>query len=95
MGITFRFGIGDGAGAGYYLKIPKRLVAAIMAFGSGVLISALSFDLMDEAYKTGGFDSTSIVFITGALIYTIANIIISKKRCQAPQTFRRTTTFRK
>jgi ZIP family zinc transporter len=68
-----------GAGAGYYLNIPQRLVAAIMAFGSGVLISALSFDLMDEAYKTGGFDSTSIGFITGALIYTIANIIISKK----------------
>jgi zinc transporter, ZIP family len=26
----------------------------VMAFGSGVLISALSFDLMDEAYKRGG-----------------------------------------
>jgi ZIP family zinc transporter len=66
-----------GAGMGYYLKIPQRLVAAVMAFGSGVLISALSFDLMDEAYKSGGFDSTSIGFIAGALIYTIANIIVS------------------
>ncbi len=68
-----------GAGVGYYLNIPQRLVAGIMAFGSGVLISALSFDLMDEAYKGGGFDSTSIGFVGGALIYTIANIIVSKR----------------
>jgi zinc transporter, ZIP family len=68
-----------GAAMGYFLKIPKQLVASVMAFGSGVLISALSFDLMDEAYKGGGFDSTSIGFVGGALIYTIANIIVSKK----------------
>ncbi len=68
-----------GAGAGYYLNIPGRVVAGIMAFGSGVLISALSFDLMEEAYAGGGFDSTSIGFVSGALIYTIANIIVSKK----------------
>lgn len=67
-----------GAVIGYYLKIPKRLIAGIMAFGSGVLISALSFDLMDEAYKSGGFDSTSIGFLGGSLIYTIANILVSK-----------------
>ncbi len=68
-----------GAGIGYFFKIPGRIIAGIMAFGSGVLISALSFDLMDEAYKGGGFDSTSIGFVGGALIYTIANIIVSKR----------------
>jgi ZIP family zinc transporter len=68
-----------GAGLGYFLNIPVRLIAGIMAFGSGVLISALSFDLMEEAYKTGGFDSTSIGFVGGALIYTIANTIVSKR----------------
>jgi len=68
-----------GAIVGYFSRIPQRLIAGIMAFGSGVLISALSFDLMDEAYKAGGFDSTSIGFIGGALIYTIANILVSKQ----------------
>jgi len=48
-----------GAAIGYFARVPTRLIAAIMAFGSGVLISALSFDLMDEAYKRGGFDSKS------------------------------------
>ena len=67
-----------GALPGYYLNIPQRLVAGIMAFGSGVLISALSFDLMEEAYEGGGFDSTAIGFVGGALLYTIANILVSK-----------------
>lgn len=68
-----------GAAAGYYLRLKQRLVAGIMAFGSGVLISALSFDLMDEAYKSGGFDATSVGFIGGALLYTIANVLLSKR----------------
>jgi zinc transporter, ZIP family len=62
-----------GAAIGYYVKIPQRLIAAVMAFGSGVLISTLAFELMDEAYKRGGFDSTALGFISGAAIYTLAN----------------------
>jgi zinc transporter, ZIP family len=50
-----------------------------MSFGSGVLISALSFDLMEEAYKKGGFDSTAIGFLSGAAVYTFANILLTKK----------------
>jgi len=63
----------------YYTKVPKKVIAFIMAFGSGVLISALAFDLMNEAYKRGGFDSTAIGFIGGAIIYSIANYYLSKK----------------
>lgn len=62
-----------GAVVGYYLHIPGRAIAAIMAFGAGVLISALAFELMDEAYQRGGFDSTAIGFLGGALVYTMAN----------------------
>jgi zinc transporter, ZIP family len=68
-----------GALIGYFSKINQRWIAGIMSFGSGVLISALSFDLMDEAYKTGGFDSTAIGFLSGAIVYTVANILVSKK----------------
>jgi ZIP family zinc transporter len=68
-----------GALVGYFSKISQRWTAAIMSFGSGVLISALSFDLMDEAYKQGGFDSTAIGFLSGAIVYTAANILLAKK----------------
>jgi ZIP family zinc transporter len=68
-----------GAGIGYFAHISQRWIAGIMSFGSGVLISALSFELMDEAYKRGGFDSTAIGFISGAVVYTVANILLAKK----------------
>lgn len=62
-----------GAGLGYFVRIPQRAIASVMAFGAGVLISALSFELMDEAYQRGGFDSTAIGFLSGAVAYTGAN----------------------
>lgn len=68
-----------GTGVGYFSKLSQRLIAGIMAFGAGVLISALAFDLMDEAFKRGGFDSTSIGFIAGAVVYTAANIYLSRR----------------
>lgn len=61
---------------GYYLPMRQRSVAAVMAFGSGVLISALSFELMEEAYAKGGFGATALGFLGGALIYTLANLCV-------------------
>jgi len=66
-----------GALAGYFLDLPKRLTAAVMAFGSGVLISVLAFDLMDNAYHRGGFAATAIGFLSGAAVYTAANWLLS------------------
>jgi ZIP family zinc transporter len=67
-----------GAAIGYFARLPQRLIAAIMAFGSGTLISALSFELMNEAYKKGGFNATAIGFLGGAAVYTAANWILSQ-----------------
>lgn len=68
-----------GAIGGYFLRVSPRLIAAIMAFGSGVLISALSFELMDEALERGGFVSTAVGFLTGAAVYTAANYFLSHR----------------
>lgn len=67
-----------GAGIAYAVSLPQRVIAAIMAIGSGVLISAVAFDLMDEAYARGGFDSTAIGFLGGAIVYTAANIRVTR-----------------
>jgi ZIP family zinc transporter len=67
-----------GAAIGYFASLPRRVIAAVMAFGSGVLISALSFDLMDEAYERGGFGATAGGFIVGAAVYTAANWYIAR-----------------
>lgn len=68
-----------GAAIGYAARLPQRLIAGIMAVGAGVLISAVAFDLMDEAYARGGFDSTALGFLSGAVAYTVANVAISRR----------------
>ena len=68
-----------GAAVGYLASVPRHLIASIMAFGGGVLISAFSFDLMEEAYQRGGFVATSIGFVGGAAIYTAANWYLGQR----------------
>jgi ZIP family zinc transporter len=66
-----------GAAVGYWVRVPQRPIAAVMAFGSGVLISALSFDLMDEALRRGGMMWTAAGFVGGASVYTAANWLLA------------------
>jgi ZIP family zinc transporter len=68
-----------GALIGYFARVPQRLIAAIMAFGAGVLISALSFELIDEAYARGGIAATGLGFLGGASVYTLANYLLSRQ----------------
>lgn len=68
-----------GALIAYLVHLPQRLIASVMAIGAGVLISAVAFDLMDEAFQQGGFDSTAFGFLGGAAVYTLANIVVSKR----------------
>lgn len=68
-----------GALIAWFVKVPQRVVASIMAFGAGVLISALSFDLVDEAEKTGGLVPTVIGFLGGALVYVAANVVLARR----------------
>ncbi|HZY17890.1 MAG TPA: ZIP family zinc transporter [Ramlibacter sp.] len=90
-GLLAGFALVLGAAAGFFLRVPQRLIAAVMALGSGVLISALSFELMDEALQRGGFWSTAAGFLAGALVYTAANAWLShrgarhRKRSQGQQ----------
>jgi ZIP family zinc transporter len=64
-----------GAAAGCWLKLPQRAVAAVMAFGSGTLIAALSLILIQD-YEGADFAATAAGFFAGAAIYTAADVAI-------------------
>ena len=49
-----------------------------MAFGAGVLISALSFELVEKAWLRDGFLSTTCGFVGGALIFTAGNLVLTR-----------------
>ncbi len=67
-----------GALVGWFAKPGQRVTAAIMAFGSGVLISAIAFDLMDEARLTGGLLPTGAGFLVGATIFSIGSALLAR-----------------
>ena len=68
-----------GALVAWSVQVPQRVVASVMAFGAGVLISALAFDLVDEAERSGGLTATVLGFLVGAVTYVLANVALAKR----------------
>jgi ZIP family zinc transporter len=63
-----------------FVNLPKHIIASIMAFGSGVLIAALAFSLIEESFSlVQTIPPVIIGFIAGGLSYTIANYFLNKK----------------
>jgi ZIP family zinc transporter len=67
-----------GALVAWFVRVSRTVVASVMAFGAGVLISALAFDLVAEAESTGGLTATLIGFLGGALVYVAANVALAR-----------------
>ncbi len=54
-----------------FFTVSRSVVATIMAFGSGVLVAALSFSLVEEAFKlTNDVFPVIIGFVFGGISYT-------------------------
>ncbi|ETT47999.1 ZIP family metal transporter [Paenibacillus sp. FSL H7-689] len=68
-----------GALAALFLKIPKRVIGWIMAFGTGTLIGAATFELLGDALNDGGIIPTAIGFTAGAVVYTLFDLLVSAK----------------
>ena len=57
----------------------ERVLGTVMAFGAGVLISAVSFELIEEAVEvSGGSGGTATGFFIGALVFTAGDFGIAK-----------------
>jgi ZIP family zinc transporter len=68
-------------GAVLGLKFPasQRVIGLVMAFGAGVLISALAFELTEEAFAQGGSDAVAFGLAAGALAYFAGDWVIDHK----------------
>ena len=67
-----------GALVAWFARVPQAVIASVMAFGSGVLISAVAFDLMQEAADTGGLLPAALGFLGGAVAYLAANAALAR-----------------
>jgi zinc transporter, ZIP family len=67
-----------GSGMAWRWDVPAKVVSTVMAFGAGVLISALSFGLVGEAVEGGGLGPTVAGFLLGAVVFVAANALLSR-----------------
>ncbi|KQO81065.1 MULTISPECIES: ZIP family metal transporter [unclassified Frigoribacterium] len=65
-----------GAAVAWWVKVPREVIALVMAFGAGVLISALSFDLVAEATSSGGLLPTIVGVLAGAVVYVVLDQLL-------------------
>ncbi|MFE9399981.1 hypothetical protein [Streptomyces flavidovirens] len=70
---------------GSLARVPPRLIALIMAFGSGVLMAAVSFELIDEAYERSGIGAVVAGAVGGGgAVYSVSgeNALLARRGAQ-------------
>jgi ZIP family zinc transporter len=60
-----------GAFAGGRFEFPKRVLAGMLAFAAGSLITALAFELFEDSYEHGGLWRAALGLLVGAVVFTM------------------------
>jgi ZIP family zinc transporter len=68
-----------GALLGVVRTVPGRVIGLVMAFGAGVLISALAFELTDEAFRASGGADVVLGLLGGALTFYVGDLILDQR----------------
>ncbi|MEX0710360.1 MAG: ZIP family zinc transporter [Chloroflexota bacterium] len=68
-----------GALIGLAGRVPRKAVALAMAFGTGALISALAFDLTEDAFAHGGTVPVAAGLAAGALVFFAGNQLLQRR----------------
>jgi zinc transporter, ZIP family len=77
-----------GGVVGSYWDAPERVTGVILAFASGTMVSALSFELFPEAVELGGIAPAGAGLLAGAATFVVANTWLDS-RVAPPEAARR------
>jgi zinc transporter, ZIP family len=69
-----------GAAIGVLWRVPRVVTAVMLAFASGALISAVAFDLMEDALEHGGAWSASWSFVAGATVFIVVDGWLERRK---------------
>ena len=58
---------------------PERITGLVLGFGAGTLISAISFELTEEAYNLGGADALTFGLAAGAIAFYVGDRLVSPR----------------
>ncbi|MEK7285497.1 MAG: cyclic nucleotide-binding domain-containing protein [Chloroflexota bacterium] len=72
-GIVSAVSLVIGAFLGIWLRPRQSVVAAVMSFGAGALLAALTFELVEPAFEHGGIVPLALGFLGGAATFVAIN----------------------
>jgi ZIP family zinc transporter len=67
-----------GAAIGARFTLPKRVLAILLSFAAGSLITALTFELFEDAFERGGIWRAAIGLLAGALVFTVLSALLDR-----------------
>ena len=68
-----------GAAIGVRFRLPQRLLAMLLAFAAGSLITALAFELFEDSYDHGGVVPAGLGFAAGAIVFTAVSAWLDRR----------------
>ena len=67
-----------GARSEIRLRIPERVLAAMLAFAAGALITASAFELFEDSYERGGIWRAALGLAVGAVVFTVLSHLLDR-----------------
>lgn len=68
-----------GAAAGIWLPVSTRVIGLVMGFGTGVLFSAVAFELTEEAFSRSGTLAVVLGLTGGALTFFVGDWLLDNR----------------
>ncbi|MBW3593609.1 MAG: zinc permease [Actinobacteria bacterium] len=75
-----------GSVIGVTIRIPERVLALLLAFASGALMSALAFELFEDAHEKSGAWVAGIAFVAGAAVFVAIDAWLDRRVASATGT---------
>ena len=64
---------------GLFIPLGREVLAAVMAFGAGALLGAVTFDVLPAAHDRGGPGPSVAGFLAGALLFTLVDFALDRR----------------
>lgn len=78
-GLAASSALAIGAAIGSRFTAPRQLTGVLLAFASGALISALAFELFEEAFELGGAVRSGLGLLAGAAAFVVLDTGLDRR----------------
>jgi zinc transporter, ZIP family len=64
---------------GVRIRLPQRVLAAMLAFAAGTLVTAMAFELFEESVESGGVLIAAVAFLVGAVVFVTVSSWLDRR----------------